>query len=110
MNLDSQDTENILNQVLDMREEILCASKKRDRDYYRFKYPFLYTKSITLFDVVFANEYDYLPILNNIFTGLNNIISGKKNKEDFEKEMGQKLFDHYIQPKLDQEKKDNEKN
>ncbi len=106
MNLSIQDTENLLTQVLDMREEILNCSIKKQRDYYRFKYQFLYDKSITLFDVVFANEYDYLPFLHNIFSGLSNIISGKENKEDFEKEMGQKLFDHYIQPKLDQEKKE----
>ncbi len=103
-NLSIHDTENLLNQVLDMRKEILSSSKKRKRDYYRFKYPFLYCKSITLFDVVFANEYNYLPILNNMFSGLNKIISGEENKENFEKEMGQKLYDHYIQPKLDQDK------
>lgn len=97
-----EDYQKIRNEITSMENEIKkSGNTKLDRKMLAMKYNFLFTKSMSLFDIIYKNEYDYTPFLNKLFGGLESIMNKSEKQADVEKRLGEELFNHYVQPKLD---------
>ncbi|HEY9704245.1 MAG TPA: hypothetical protein V6C58_17470 [Allocoleopsis sp.] len=99
--MDKKFLDSVLNEVLDMREEILKSQEKKSISYYKSKYSILAKGSYSLFSMVYRNEIDYLPKLYNYYVKLYSIKDDLSNKRDIELDLSQEMFDEYVKPILE---------
>lgn len=97
------DTNLVLKQVLNMRENIQ-DSEVMTKDQYKEKYSYLADNSPTLFDLVYKDETNYLSYLEYMLKNTNKVGRNELSQYDADVEIGKTLANDYIYPNIDMDK------
>lgn len=99
-------TDKVLSDVLGMREDIQNNLDFTKNQYIQL-YPYLYENVPTLFELVYKNEIDYLPMLECLLENALKVKNNVKSQYDIDVDVGQVLAEKYIHPNIDMEKEKN---
>lgn len=96
------DLNKILKEIVSMRE--LIKNGNTSTKELKKKFPYTYKNTPTLFDMVIANDTEYMIILDGLFRKAKEVQKDKTKFEEYSKEVGEQMATKYIYPLIDKSK------